>query len=78
MAYYRTVVQIEILSKDPYEYTNLRNLEYDVTQGDCSGVTKVISSEEVDRESMANLLLSQGSDPSFLIDDLEEDVAPEW
>lgn len=76
MAYYRTVIQVEVLSNEPYEYTNLRNLSYDVMEGDCSGVTRVISTEEVDKEQMANLLLSQGSDPSFLIN--EEDAGPEW
>lgn len=72
MAYYRTVIQVEVLSEGPYEYTSLENLSYDVMDGDCSGDVKVVSSEKVGKKKMADLLLAQGSDPSFLIPDYED------
>ena len=70
--FYRTVVQIEILSDEPYEGDDLDTIHYDITEGDCSGkLGDVVSNEEVDGPTMAKLLLSQDSDPGFF--DLTED-----
>lgn len=67
MSYYRTIIQVEVLSESPYGVTNLEDIAYDIDQGGCSGVVKIVSSEEVSKEQMAELLIAQGSDPEFLI-----------
>jgi hypothetical protein len=63
--YYRTVVQVEILSQTPYEFQTLEHLAADLTDGDCSGQVKVVSSQVVNGKQMAKLLFKQGSDPEF-------------
>ena len=69
MAFYRTVLQVEILSDEPYRYKALSDVAFDIIEGDCSGKTTVVSQEEVSKEQMAELLIAQGSDPSFLLGD---------
>jgi hypothetical protein len=72
--FYRTVIQVEILSESPYtEDYNLEAIAYDIGQGDCSGrVTDIVLNEEVDGPTMSKLLLAQGSDPGFFMLDDEE------
>ena len=64
--FYRQVVQVEILSEDaPLEWDNLADIHYAITTGDCSGKLNELIAEEVDGRKMAELLIKQGSDPSF-------------
>lgn len=72
--YYRTVIQVEILSNDPYEFISLEDTACDIMNGDCSGRVNVVSVEEVNSKVMSQLLISHGSDPAFLLsdEDLEE------
>lgn len=64
--FYRTVVQIEILSEDPYVYKDLLDVHDDITDGECSGlVTDVVLNEECNGARMAELLTAQSSDPEF-------------
>ncbi len=78
--FYRTVVQVEILSESPYESSDLEQITADTDKGACSGmVTDVVRNEEVDGKKMAELLRAQGSDPGFfqLTDDggsTEDDI----
>lgn len=67
MAFYRTVIEVEVLSEDPYVFNSLSNIAHDIRDGDCSGKVTVISQEEVSPDKMAELLTAQGSDPSFLL-----------
>ena len=69
--FYRTVVEIEILSEEPYSNENLSQIAYDITEGDCSGAYGVVNSETVDGKTMAEMLLNQGSDPGFFMLDEE-------
>jgi hypothetical protein len=66
--FYRTVMQVEILSEDePYgEGVSLEEINYAITEGHCSGVIKCESSLEVTPKQMASLLIAQGSDPEFM------------
>ena len=70
--FYRTIIQIEVLSKDPFECTDLSEINYAITEGDCSGKVEIIQSEKVPPEKMAELLKSQGSDPNFLLEEYME------
>ena len=70
--FYRTVVQIEILSEDPYKETDLGEIMYDITEGHCSGEAKdVVRNEEKNGKEMAALLKAQRSDPEFFMLDEE-------
>ena len=64
--FYRTVVQIEMLSRDMVPATDLTTIIYEITEGDCSGAVQEVSREEVDGPTMAHLLRAQGSAPEFL------------
>lgn len=76
--YYRNVVEVEILSDEPFHgnmgLTDLQTIHYYITEGDCSGDIQItVSDEEVSREKMAELLIKQRSDPEFLLGDENED-----
>ena len=70
--FYKTIVQIEILSEvydnDPepdFDSMNLTDIGYEITDGGSSGVKEVVSQEEVSAKQMAMFLEDQGSDPEF-------------
>ncbi len=66
--YHRTVVEIVILTEDDPWDGELCDLANDITDGDCSDTSRVMtikSNEEVTPSQMAELLKSQGSDPGF-------------
>lgn len=84
--FYRYVVQVEVLADrelDDDTLTNLHHLNYEIMEGQSSGRTRVIDQEEVPPHLMAQLLISQGSDPEFFridefgnpVDDQEYDDA---
>lgn len=70
--FYKTVIKIEVLSEDPYEYTDLENLSYDINEGDCSGKVTIESSQELSKEQTKEELVKQGSDPNFLLNEDED------
>jgi len=64
--FYRTVIQIEILSEEPYKTENILNISHDITEGHYSGsLTDIVRNEEKSGKEMADLLLAQHSDPGF-------------
>jgi len=63
--FYRTVLQVEVLSEDPFDITDLGAVNYAITDGDCSGQVEIVESETVTPNRMAELLTAQGSDPGF-------------
>ncbi len=72
--FHRTVLKVEILSEDPYNFEDLAQVDRDITTGDCSGKTTIESSEKMDGKRCAEGLAAQGSDPGFfgLTDDGED------
>ncbi len=65
--YYRTVYRIEVLSGEPLGCIDLTRLDYEISEGHCSGRFLDTSEEEVTAEHMEHLLLAQNSDPCFLL-----------
>lgn len=63
--FWRTVVQVEVLSEDTPWDGELTNLAIDVIDGDCSGQMTIKKLEQVPAKKMAKLLMKQGSDPEF-------------
>ena len=72
--YYRTIIQIEVLSEDPYGYESLSQTAYDIEEGECSGDVKVLKTEAISGKEMAEALTAQGSDPEFF--QLDEEGNP--
>jgi hypothetical protein len=74
MTLYRTVVQIEILSDEPVsDDVSVSEIDYQGTEGRWSIKVDVTDAREVDAAEMSDLLVAQGSDPSFLLGDEEGD-----
>lgn len=65
MQYFRTVIEVEILSEDEPWNGELVDLAYNINDGGCSGRVRIKLSNEVTPKRMAQLLQSQGSDPGF-------------
>jgi hypothetical protein len=73
--FYRSVIQVEVLSEEPVYFDNLTDVHHAITNGACSGsVNDLIQNEVVDGPRMAALLMEQASDPGFfrLTEDGEE------
>ena len=70
--YYRTVYRIEVLSDEPMpDMIDLDTIHYEVTEGQCSGMFLDSEVEVCNEERITDLLRKQGSDPSFLTEEIE-------
>ena len=68
MKLFRQVFEVEVLSEGaplPND-VSLSRIEYEITDGCCSGMIEEMICEEVSPERMRELLIEQGSDPDFL------------
>lgn len=63
--FFKTIITIEILSERKYNSTDLTRINYDITDGDCSGKVEISSYQELTPKEAAKELLAQGSDPEF-------------
>jgi hypothetical protein len=64
--FYRTVIHVEVLSEEPYVFNgDLRTVAEDICTGNCSGIARTVLEEQCNGARMAQLLISQGSDPEF-------------
>ncbi len=72
--FHKTTITVTVLSEGPFEFSNLSDVHYAITSGDCSGEFTEVS-EVVDGPTMAKLLEAQGSDPGFF--QLPEDDSDE-
>ena len=76
--FYKTILQIEILSEnEPMGEYPLHVINYEITEGSCSGRSKVISETELTGEQAAKALREQGSDPSLFQLDYDGTELPE-
>jgi hypothetical protein len=70
--FYKTTYTLVILSEQPInEMASLEDLQYEITDGEFSGITHRDKEEIVDGKAMADLLKGQGSDPEFFRLDAE-------
>ena len=57
MSYWKTTIVVEVLSEQPFEFDDLGGVHYAITDGDCSGEFKDISSELITARQMHDALL---------------------
>lgn len=70
----KTRLIVEVLSDNDWEWDNLGDIAYAITDGDCSGTVSVESIQYLSPEDTAQALVEQGSDPAFLLgEDWETD-----
>lgn len=63
--FYRTIIQVEVLSENPYGFNSLADTAHDILHGDCSGKVGVVRHSVLNGRACARALLHQGSDPGF-------------
>ena len=63
--FYKTLIQVEVLSEKPLEWDTLGDVNYAITQGECSGKVTEVSSETLTGKQAADALIEHGSDPGF-------------
>jgi hypothetical protein len=64
--FYRTLVQIEILSEEPYSSTDLEKINYDISEGNNVGEVSITTDSEIlDVKTCVERLFAIGSDPEF-------------
>ena len=61
----KTVIQVTVLSEGPFEYENLNDIYFAITDGDCSGEVKTVEAKYISGRQAAKELMAQGSDPEF-------------
>ena len=77
--FYKTIVQIEVLSTEEIGDVTLNDIVYMITDGHCSGHWEIASTEEITAPTMAQLLINQGSDPEFLgLDEDGNDISEDY
>ena len=64
---HRTVFRLEVLSDRPAAEMALADLAYEIERGDFSGFVQLLSTAEITQREMALALVTQGSDPDFLL-----------
>jgi len=70
--FYRTVIELEVLSEEPIVDMAIGDINYEMENGHLSGLYKTkIQDKEVNGKEMAKMLQEQGSDPEFFL--LDED-----
>ncbi len=53
--FYKTIVQVTILSEDKVPYINLESIAYGINEGDYSGNLDIISTKELNGKEAAHL-----------------------
>ena len=75
--FYRTVLQVEILSHEPYTYLGLGQAHEDIIYGDCSGRVSEVSSQEISVEELREGCEEHGTDVEFFLGELDDDLEEE-
>jgi hypothetical protein len=77
--FYKTKIVVEVLSEEPLPYgQSLADIEYDMTNGDNSGLWDIVETMELNGLACANELRNQGSNPEFFrIDEDGNDLLEE-
>jgi len=63
--FYKTIIQVEILSEEPFTSNSLEDVAYEIKDGHSSGVINNRGSQVLNGKQTAKALLKQGSDPEF-------------
>ncbi len=65
MQYYRTTIQIVVLSEGPFDCNDLQTIDKAITAGDCVGTVDTESSTLLTGKQAADALYAAGSEPGF-------------
>jgi len=66
MIFFKTIIQIEVLSEgQPVDDLDLRQIAYEIMDGDCVGASSLVSKQELTGKECAEELTKMGSEPEF-------------
>ena len=74
MAFYKTVVTVEVLTDVPFEWNGLANLAYETMEGGASAWVDY-SSEKITKETLVVECAKHATDPGFFLYFEDEDEA---
>jgi len=63
--FFKTVIQVEVLSENPFEFTSLKDLACLFTEGICAGDVQVGETEELTALEAVEALKKLSYDPGF-------------
>lgn len=64
--FYKSTMQITVLSEEPFHWESLADIDYEITYGECTGAVEDLRSNEVlNGTEVAKELTSVGSEPGF-------------
>jgi hypothetical protein len=72
MAFYKTVIQVEVLTEDPYGWNRLGEVAHDIMFGHASGLVSEVSREEITEEQLVEECAKHATDPTFFTGLAEE------
>ena len=77
--FYRTVINLEILSEVPVNNASMDTISYQINEGSWSGKhSTFIQDQELTGKQAAQFLIHQGSDPEFFMLDEHGNDSPEY
>lgn len=62
---HKTVITVEVLSEDAFDFNDLSDINYHITEGDCSGKYFIAEQTIIEGKEAADAVMEQGSDPEF-------------
>jgi predicted HAD superfamily hydrolase len=70
--FYKTVIEITIITEGRYYPTSLEGINYDITDGEAVGSWNMESSKTITKKEMVDEMHSLGSDPEFFGEEYKE------
>jgi predicted HAD superfamily hydrolase len=70
--FYKTVIEITIITEGRYDPTSLEGINYDITDGEAVGSWNMESSKAITKKQMAEEMHNLGSDPEFFGEEYKE------
>ena len=65
MKFYKAIIQVTVLSETPIENVSLKDIAYQIEEGDSVGEVKIMSHKEISSKAAAKEAIKLGSDPEF-------------
>jgi len=66
MKFFKTVVQVEVLSEEqPVDDLDLAQIAHEIYEGDCVGSSSIVSVKELTGKECADALYEVGCEPEF-------------
>lgn len=65
--YYKTLIQVEVLSEGRLDPQSLEDVAYSIDKGDCVGTWSATSQKALSKKEVSKELIKMGSTPEFFL-----------